>query len=133
MHAFIQTVNSERNRINIYHSNLSACTHGGTQVVGTTNRNDIFNGLPYGQRQVNVALLDQVVICITHQSHNRFRKLSVHNRWLLNTSGNYQSPTGNTNQSSPPSDQNNNTYSYFISPDGRVLIDQLNENSDTEI
>ena len=38
---------------------LPATPHGGTQVVGTTNRNDTFNGLSYGQRQVNVALLDQ--------------------------------------------------------------------------
>ena len=107
---------------------LPAPPHGGTQVVGTTNRNDIFNGLPYGQRQVNVALLDQ-----SGNLHNPPITQSISVNYQSTTggyqtpTGNYQSPTGNTNQPSSPSDQNNNTPIPILSAsDGRVLIDQLN-------
>ena len=64
--------------------------HGGTQVVGTTNRNDIFNGLSHGQRQVNVALLDQ-----NGNLHNPpiTRTISVN---YQSTTGGYQTPTGDT-------------------------------------
>ncbi|MBT7650844.1 MAG: hypothetical protein HN553_07715, partial [Opitutae bacterium] len=64
--------------------------HGGTQVVGTTNRNDIFNGLSYGQRQVNVALLDQ-----SGNLHNPpiTQTISVN---YQSTTGGYQTPTGDT-------------------------------------
>ena len=63
--------------------------HGGTQVVGTTNLNDIFNGLGYGQKQVNVALLDQ-----SGNLHNPpiTQTISVN---YQSTTGGYQTPTGN--------------------------------------
>ena len=62
--------------------------HGGTQVVGTTNRNDIFNGQPYGQRLVNVVLLDQ-----SGNMHNPPITKSVSVNYQ-STSGGYQSPGG---------------------------------------
>ena len=102
--------------------------HGGTQVVGTTNRNDIFNGLSYGQRQVNVALLDQ-----SGNLHNPpiTRTISVNYQSTTGgyqtPTGNYQSPTGNSNQPTSPNNQNNNSPIPILSAsDGRVLIDQLN-------
>ena len=102
--------------------------HGGTQVVGTTNRNDIFNGLSHGQRQVNVALLDQ-----NGNLHNPpiTRTISVNYQSTTGgyqtPTGNYQSPTGNSNQPTSPNNQNNNSPIPILSAsDGRVLIDQLN-------
>ena len=70
--------------------------HGGTQVVGTTNRNDIFNGLSYGQRQVNVALLDQ-----SGNLHNPpiTQTISVN---YQSTTGGYQTPTGDTTTITSP-------------------------------
>ena len=74
---------------------LSGSPHGGTQVVGTTNRNDIFNGLSYGQRQVNVALLDQ-----SGNLHNPpiTQTISVN---YQSTTGGYQTPTGDKTILSP--------------------------------
>jgi hypothetical protein len=84
--------------------------------------------LGYGQKQVNVALLDQ-----SGNLHNPpiTRTISVNYQstsgGYQSPTGNYQSPTGNTNQPSSPSDQNNNTPIPILSAsDGRVLIDQLN-------
>jgi hypothetical protein len=63
--------------------------HGGTQVVGTTNRNDIFNGQSYGQRQINVVLLDQ-----NGNMHNPPITQSVSVNYQ-SSGGNYQSGGGN--------------------------------------
>ena len=62
--------------------------HGGTQVVGSTHRNDILNGQPYGQRQINVVLLDQ-----GGNMHNPpiTRSISVN---YQSTGGGYQSSGG---------------------------------------
>jgi hypothetical protein len=63
--------------------------HGGTQVVGSTLRNDFLTGQGYGQKQVNVALLDQ-----SGNLHNPpiTQTISVN---YQSTTGGYQTPTSN--------------------------------------
>ena len=71
--------------------------HGGTHVVGTTHRNDILNGQPYGQRQINVVLLDQ-----GGNMHNPPITQSISVNYQSTGSGyqsgggGYQTPTGDT-------------------------------------
>ena len=70
--------------------------HGGTQVTGN-QANDFLNGLAYGTRQVNVALLDPA-----GNLHNPPVTQSISVNYQTPTSG-YQSSTGGTIAISSPS------------------------------
>ena len=89
--------------------------HGGTQVTGVHTALDILNGQPYGQRQINVVLLDQ-----GGNMHNPpiTQSISVN---YQSTGGGYQSGGGHYQQ--PPS-----VSSTIIlrAPNGQIVVDQLN-------